>query len=59
MRCLRAQLEREHPDDVASVEVDDPSRVAWLSQTTLSVDETYQTVSKLRENASLVTPIRS
>ena len=39
----------EHPDDVESVEVADPSRVAWLSQTTLSVDETYETVSKLRE----------
>ncbi len=39
----------EHPDDVAGVEVADPSKVAWLSQTTLSVDETYQTVSKLRE----------
>ncbi len=39
----------EHPDDVASVEVDDPSRVAWLSQTTLSVDETWETVTKLRE----------
>ncbi len=39
----------EHPEDVASVEVADPSRVAWLSQTTLSVDETWETVGKLRE----------
>ncbi len=39
----------EHPDDVASVEIEDASRVAWLSQTTLSVDETWQTVTKLRE----------
>lgn len=38
----------EHPDDVADVEVDDPTRVAWLSQTTLSVDETWETVSRLR-----------
>jgi len=31
------------------VHVKDPSRVAWLSQTTLSVDETKETVSALRE----------
>ena len=37
------------PDDVANVEVRDPNRVAWLSQTTLSVDETVSTVVKLRE----------
>jgi len=37
------------PEGVADVEVRDPSRVAWLSQTTLSVDETEQTVAKLRE----------
>lgn len=32
-----------------SVEVRDPAKVAWLSQTTLSVDETSQTVAALRE----------
>ncbi|NYG56729.1 4-hydroxy-3-methylbut-2-enyl diphosphate reductase [Nocardioides perillae] len=37
------------PDDVARVQVRDPSRVAWLSQTTLSVDETMETVRALRE----------
>ncbi|MFD0855621.1 4-hydroxy-3-methylbut-2-enyl diphosphate reductase, partial [Actinomadura adrarensis] len=37
------------PDDVARVEVRDPGKVAWLSQTTLSVDETVATVEKLRE----------
>jgi 4-hydroxy-3-methylbut-2-enyl diphosphate reductase len=36
------------PDDVARVTVRDPERVAWLSQTTLSVDETRQTVALLR-----------
>ena len=36
------------PDDVAGVQVRDPGRVAWLSQTTLSVDETMQTVDRLR-----------
>jgi 4-hydroxy-3-methylbut-2-enyl diphosphate reductase len=37
------------PDAVDSVRVRDPSRVVWLSQTTLSVDETMQTVARLRE----------
>ena len=37
------------PDDVDRVEVRDPSKVAWLSQTTLSVDETLETVRRLRE----------
>jgi 4-hydroxy-3-methylbut-2-enyl diphosphate reductase len=36
-------------DDVASVQVRDPERVVWLSQTTLSVDETLATVDRLRE----------
>ena len=39
----------EHPEDAAGVQIEDPSRVAWLSQTTLSVDETWQTVGALRE----------
>ena len=39
----------ENPDDVDKVTVRDPSRVVWLSQTTLSVDETMETVGKLRE----------
>ncbi|MGH3842857.1 MAG: 4-hydroxy-3-methylbut-2-enyl diphosphate reductase [Pseudonocardiaceae bacterium] len=37
------------PDAVDSVVVRDPSRVVWLSQTTLSVEETLQTVARLRE----------
>jgi 4-hydroxy-3-methylbut-2-en-1-yl diphosphate reductase len=36
-------------DGAAQVEVRDPSKVVWLSQTTLSVDETIQTVDALRE----------
>ncbi|MDO4718495.1 MAG: 4-hydroxy-3-methylbut-2-enyl diphosphate reductase, partial [Propionibacteriaceae bacterium] len=44
----------QHPDDVAGVEVSDPSKVAWLSQTTLSVDETLETVNKLREKFPLL-----
>jgi 4-hydroxy-3-methylbut-2-en-1-yl diphosphate reductase len=35
--------------DVADVEVRDPEKVIWLSQTTLSVDETMETVHALRE----------
>ncbi|MGH8940995.1 MAG: 4-hydroxy-3-methylbut-2-enyl diphosphate reductase, partial [Actinomycetes bacterium] len=37
------------PDDVANIRVRDPQKVAWLSQTTLSVDETLATVQRLRE----------
>jgi 4-hydroxy-3-methylbut-2-enyl diphosphate reductase len=39
----------EGPEDVANLEVRDPSKVAWLSQTTLSVDETLETVAAIRE----------
>ncbi|MDH6180348.1 4-hydroxy-3-methylbut-2-enyl diphosphate reductase [Microbacteriaceae bacterium SG_E_30_P1] len=37
------------PEDVPFVEVDDVERLVWLSQTTLSVDETMETVRLLRE----------
>ncbi|CUU58671.1 4-hydroxy-3-methylbut-2-enyl diphosphate reductase [Parafrankia irregularis] len=37
------------PEDAAAVKVRDPKRVAFLSQTTLSVDETMTTVNALRE----------
>ena len=36
------------PDEADTVEVRDPSKVVWLSQTTLSVDETMETVNRLR-----------
>jgi 4-hydroxy-3-methylbut-2-enyl diphosphate reductase len=36
-------------DGAVKVQVKDPSRVVWLSQTTLSVDETIQTVAALKE----------
>ena len=39
----------EHPDDVDAVGIADPSKVAWLTQTTLSVDETSETVSRMRQ----------
>ena len=44
----------QHPDDVDHLEVQDPSKVAWLSQTTLSVDETYETVNRLRDRYPLL-----
>ena len=37
------------PDAVADVVVRDPDRLIWISQTTLSVDETMDTVRRLRE----------
>ncbi|HEX4221083.1 MAG TPA: 4-hydroxy-3-methylbut-2-enyl diphosphate reductase, partial [Pseudonocardiaceae bacterium] len=36
-------------EDVAKVEIRDPSKVVWLSQTTLSVDETMERVDALRD----------
>ena len=37
------------PQDADRVAVRDPAKVAWLSQTTLSVDETTATVDQLRQ----------
>ncbi|CAM3153787.1 4-hydroxy-3-methylbut-2-enyl diphosphate reductase [Prescottella defluvii] len=37
------------PDSVDSITVRDEDKVIWLSQTTLSVDETMETVERLRE----------
>jgi len=39
----------ESVEDVGAVTVRDPEKVVWLSQTTLSVDETMETVRRLRE----------
>ncbi|MFS2280210.1 4-hydroxy-3-methylbut-2-enyl diphosphate reductase [Microbacterium sp. OR21] len=36
------------PDEADTVVVKDPNKVVWLSQTTLSVDETMETVNRLR-----------
>jgi 4-hydroxy-3-methylbut-2-enyl diphosphate reductase len=44
----------QHPDEVPQVRVDNPEKVAWLSQTTLSVDETMETVARLRERFPLL-----
>jgi 4-hydroxy-3-methylbut-2-enyl diphosphate reductase len=42
------------PAEVADLEVRDPARVVWLSQTTLSVDETMQTVDALKQRFPLL-----
>ena len=42
------------PTEVDQVEVKDPEKVIWLSQTTLSVDETLETVGLLRKRFPLL-----
>jgi 4-hydroxy-3-methylbut-2-enyl diphosphate reductase len=42
------------PDEVDQTQVRDPARVVWLSQTTLSVDETMQTVDALHRRFPLL-----
>ena len=39
----------ENEEDVDALEVADPSKVAYISQTTLSVDETRAIINRLRE----------
>jgi 4-hydroxy-3-methylbut-2-en-1-yl diphosphate reductase len=39
----------ENEDDVDELEVKDPAKVAYISQTTLSVDETRAIINRLRE----------
>lgn len=39
----------EDPASAADLEVENPDKLVWLSQTTLSVDETMQTVNTLQE----------
>lgn len=42
------------PEDADKVTVRDPARVVWLSQTTLSVDETMETVARLKRRLPLL-----
>jgi 4-hydroxy-3-methylbut-2-enyl diphosphate reductase len=42
------------PEDVAGLQVRDEKRLVWLSQTTLSVDETMETVGKLQQRFPLL-----
>ena len=47
----------QHPEDVDGIDLPTDQPVAWLSQTTLSVDETAQTVNRLRDRfPNLVDP---
>jgi 4-hydroxy-3-methylbut-2-enyl diphosphate reductase len=46
-------------EDVDSLEVPDPSKVAYISQTTLSVDETRSIINKLREKFPAITGPRT
>jgi len=45
--------------DVDALEVEDPSRIAYVSQTTLSVDETRAIIARLREKFPAITGPRT
>jgi 4-hydroxy-3-methylbut-2-enyl diphosphate reductase len=49
----------ESEEDVDRLEVDDPDRVAYISQTTLSVDETTAIIARLRERFPGITGPRT
>jgi 4-hydroxy-3-methylbut-2-enyl diphosphate reductase len=49
----------ETEDDVDRLEVEDPDKVAYLTQTTLSVDETHRIIVKLRERFPNITGPKS
>ena len=49
----------ETEEDVEPLEVDDPDRIAYLTQTTLSVDETNAIILKLRERFPNITGPRT
>ncbi|NUQ87639.1 MAG: 4-hydroxy-3-methylbut-2-enyl diphosphate reductase [Glycomyces artemisiae] len=42
------------PDGVDGVQIRDPEKVVWLSQTTLSVDETMETVDRLKKRLPML-----
>ena len=44
----------QHPEDVDAVSLPTDKPVAWLTQTTLSVDETRETVERLRQRFPLL-----
>jgi 4-hydroxy-3-methylbut-2-enyl diphosphate reductase len=49
----------ETEDDVDALEVEDASRIAYLTQTTLSVDETTAIIGRLRERFPAITGPRT
>ena len=47
----------EHPEAVSNLEIGEPDKLIWLSQTTLSVDETLATVDALKSKyPQLISP---
>lgn len=44
----------ESPEDVAALEVKDPSSLAWVTQTTLSIDDTQAVVDALRKKFPMI-----
>lgn len=42
------------PEDIEKLDIKDPNKLIWLSQTTLSVDETMSTVKALKEKFPLL-----
>ena len=44
----------QSPEEADHVQVKDPTKVSWLSQTTLSVDETMETVRRLKQRFPLL-----
>src|SRR3954463_11496263 len=49
----------ESEADVDALEVDDPGKIAYISQTTLSVDETRAIINRLREKFPAITGPRT
>jgi 4-hydroxy-3-methylbut-2-enyl diphosphate reductase len=44
----------EHPEDVANIEFPDPSKIVYLTQTTLSLDETRDIIAALKAKYPLI-----
>jgi len=49
----------ETPEDVASLEVSDPQKLAYVTQTTLSIDDAASIVAALKEKFPQINPPRS
>jgi 4-hydroxy-3-methylbut-2-en-1-yl diphosphate reductase len=49
----------ETEEDVDALEIDDPDKIAYISQTTLSVDETRAIIARLREKFPGITGPRT
>jgi 4-hydroxy-3-methylbut-2-en-1-yl diphosphate reductase len=49
----------ETEEDVDALQIDDPEKIAYISQTTLSVDETRTIIARLREKFPAITGPRT